>query len=322
MFKNLCLFRGDSTVLAKLLPDLEAQLAAMPLKAIGPQEMSTAGFLPFVHGTSAHVLIANGMSFINVGVEKRVLPPKAVEREVARRIAAVEEKSGERLRPKARRQLSQEVHLELLPRALTVVDRLQAFIDPQSGYCGVATSSRKTAEFVVSLIRTALGSFPVERLAPTTAPTVTLTTWLRDNALPEGFIFGGEVLLKDDGAGSTIRATKEEIAAPEFLAHLQSGKYVSRLALFKHDNAALVVGDDLVLRKLAFVIKEDDGASPGAQAEPSEQATAIDATAWILSAQLRTLFADLAPLLGPPLVTPQPQLQRPLQLTLDVPEAA
>lgn len=320
MFKNLVLFRFDSEALAKLLPDLETHLAAMPLKPIGPQQMATSGFLPFIHGTPAHALVANGMTFVNIGIEKRLLPAKAIEREVARRIAAIEEQSGKPLRSKARRQLHDDVLLELLPRALTIVDRVQAFIDPVSGYFGVGTSSRKTGEFVASLLRAALGSFPVERLSPETSPVLTLTAWLRDGALPEGYEFGAEVLLKDAGVGSTIRAAKEEIASPEFLAHLQSGKCVSRLAVAKRDHASLVVGEDLILRKLAFVLKEDDSAQTTTDADA--QASAADATAYLAAAEIRTLLADLSVLLGPRLVTAQPQLQRPLQLTLDVPEAA
>jgi len=319
MLKNIVLFRADTAALDKLLPDLETQLAAMALKPIGPQELSTAGFVPFVPGTTAYTFVADGLVFVNLGIEKRVLPPKAVEREVAKRLAAVEERLGKRLGAKARKELSHEVHLELLPRALAVVDRVQAFIDPRTGYFGVGTGSRKTAEHFASVLRAALGSFPVERLAPEVSPLLTLTAWLRDNALPEGYEFGGELLLKDEGQGATIRAAKEEIASPEVVAHLQSGKSVRRLAVHKVGRLSVVLADDLVLRKLSLVIKPEDAESDG---DTNAAASALDATAFLFVSELRALLADLAVLFGPRLVTPQPQLQRPLQLTLDVPEAA
>ena len=88
MLKNIVLFRFDTAAIEKLLPDLEGLLAAMPLKPIGPQEISTAGFVPFIPGTTAFTFVADGLVFVNLGIEKRVLPPKAVEREVAKRLAA------------------------------------------------------------------------------------------------------------------------------------------------------------------------------------------------------------------------------------------
>src|SRR3546814_1853223 len=72
----------------------------------------------------------------------------------------MEQREGRKPGGRARKRLKEDLVHELLPRAFVKPSRTDAVLDLEHGLCIVDSSSRKSAEGVVSEIRNALGSFP------------------------------------------------------------------------------------------------------------------------------------------------------------------
>lgn len=288
-FRNLTFFRFPPST---KLTDLEAALGATVLKPVGPLEMSTRGFVsPF--GRDAEVLhhrLGDAL-WLTVGGEDRLLPSAVVNDELAKKIAAIEQREGRKVGGRNRQRLKEDVLHELLPRAFVRPMRLDGALEVKDGVVAVDTSSRKAAEAWISELRRALGSFPALPLNPGVAPRSVLTGWIAGEPLPTGLVLGEECELKDalDG-GAIVRCQRQELQGDEIRQHLEAGKQVTRLALVLDDKLSFVLGEDLVVRKLKFL----DGAVQALENDRTDDIRAeLDARFALQSAELRRLFALL-----------------------------
>ena len=153
------------------------------------------------------------------------------------------------------------------------------------------TSSRKSAEELLSELRKALGSFPAVPVNSEVAPRSILTAWLAGEPLPAGLLLGDECELKDPvDRGAVVKCTRQELSADEVAKHLEAGKQCSRLALVFDDHLSFVLGDDLVVRKLKFL----DGAVESLEGGELDSVRAeLDARYALMVGELRRLFAML-----------------------------
>lgn len=288
-FKNLTLFRFP-TALREAFNDLQPALNEHRLRPVGPLEMSTRGFIsPFGRDDEALSHRLNDGIWITLGGEDKILPSAVVNDLTAKKAAEIEEKEGRRLGGRARKRIKEELLHELLPRAFAKPSRTHAHLDLQSGMVAVDSSSRKTAENVLSELRRALGSFPAVPVNPEVAPRSVLTGWLTGEPLPEGLSLGDECELKDPvDRGAVIKAQRQELGAEEIGKHLEAGKLCSRLALVLDDHLSFVIGDDLVVRKLKFL----DGALDALESREQDDVRAeLDARYALMVGELRRLFA-------------------------------
>ena len=294
-FRNLTFFRFPTT-LAKTLDDLDARLEECKLKPVGPSELMSRGFIsPFGRDGATMSHRVGDAIWITLGGEDRLLPSAVINDQLGRKLAEIEEKEGRRLGGRARKRLKEDVVLELLPRAFVRPVRCSATLDLEHGFIAVDTSSRKTAENLVSELRHALGSFPALPLNAEASVRVILTGWLAGEPLPPGLSLGDECELKDpvDG-GAVVRCSRHELQVDEIRQHLEAGKQVTRLALVLDDHVGFVLGEDLVLRKLKFL----DGAVDQLEGTEADGVAAeLDARFARMSGELKRLFAVLEPAL-------------------------
>ena len=294
-FRNLTFFRFPTT-LAKTLDDLDARLEECKLKPVGPSELMSRGFIsPFGRDGATMSHRVGDAIWITLGGEDRLLPAAVVNDHLGRKISEIEDKEGRRLGGRARKRLKEDIVLELLPRAFVRPVRCSATLDLEHGFIAVDTSSRKTAENLVSELRHALGSFPALPLNAEASVRAILTGWLAGEALPPGLSLGDECELKDpvDG-GAVVRCSRHELQVDEIRQHLEAGKQVTRLALVLDDHVGFVLGEDLVLRKLKFL----DGAVDQLEGTESDGVAAeLDARFALMSGELKRLFAVLEPAL-------------------------
>lgn len=290
-FRNLTLFRFPQNLRAAL-SDLQPALEAHRLNPVGPLEMFSRGFVsPFgrEHEALSHAL-DDGV-WIVLGAEDKILPSVVVNEITARKAQEIEEREGRPLGGRARKRLKEDTLHELLPRAFAKPSRTGLHLDLGCGIAAVDTSSRKTAENVISELRSALGSFPAVPVNAEVAPRSILTGWLAGEALPKGLTLGDECELKDPvDRGAVVRAQRQELTADEIGNHLDAGKQCSRLALVLDDHLSFVLGDDLVVRKLKFL----DGAIERlGQDDAVDAAAELDARYALMVGELRRLFGML-----------------------------
>lgn len=282
-----------------LAPLASEYLAACAARPVGPAELMSRGFLSPTGsddpGSFAWHFPRIDATWIVLGGEDRVLPAAAVNRELAKRIDAIEAREGRRLGGRARKRLKEDVVAELLPRALVKPYRLNAYLDLELGVVVVDTSSRRAAENLVSELRHAIGSFPALPANAETSVRAVLTGWLSGEPMPEGLRLGEGCVLKDpiDG-GAVARLANQELQVEEVQYHLRAGKQCVRLELVLDDHVAFELGEDLAIRKLRFL---DAALAPLEGQEHDGLQDELDARFTLMVLQLRHLFGVLGPAL-------------------------
>ncbi|MCD9029105.1 recombination-associated protein RdgC [Luteimonas sp. BDR2-5] len=288
-FRNLTLFRFPT---ALDLSELDTHLGEFTLKPVGPLEMSSRGFVsPFGRDAEALSHRIEDAIWLTVGGEEKILPGAVVNELLARKLAEIEEKQGRRPGGRARKQMKDDLLQELLPRAFVRPVRTDALLDLEHGVCVVDTSSRKTAENVVSEIRAAMGSFPALPLNAEVSPRGVMTGWLAGEPLPDGLTLGEECELKDPSdQGAIVKCQRQELLCDEIGKHLDSGKQVTKLALNLDDHVSFVLGEDLVVRKFKLL----DGAIDQLEGTDNDDMRAeLDARFALMSGEFKRLFTVL-----------------------------
>lgn len=292
-FRNLTLFRFSAHA-GKALDDLESHLAEHPLRPCGPLELFTRGFVSPL-GPDADVLsrTLDKFSLFSLGQEDKLLPSAVVAAETSRRARARAATEGGPVSARQRRGIKQSVVEELLPRAFSRPSRTDAFVDRKNGWLVIDTASRKKAETLLASLREALSSFPALPLAAAETPRALLTRWLDSGELPDGLELGDECELRDPGAsgGAVVRCRHQDLSGDEIAEHLRSGKQVYQLGLHFNDRMSLVLGEDLVIRKLKF----HDAVIEELSYDSADDASAeIDARFALMSLELEKLLEHLA----------------------------
>ena len=292
-FRNLTLFRFPTSL---DLSDLDTHLEQARLKPVGALELSSRGFIsPFGRDGEALSHRIGDALWLTVGSEDKLLPSSVVNDLLQKKLAELEQREGRKPGGRTRKRLKEDLVHELLPRAFVRPGRTDALLDLEHGLCVVDTSSRKSAENVVSEIRHALGSFPALPLNAEVAPRAVLTGWIAGEPLPDGLSLGDECELKDAAdKGAVVKCQRQELTGEEIGKHLESGKQVTRLALTLDDHVSFVLGEDLVLRKFKLL----DGAV--AQLESTERddlRAELDARFALMAGEVKRLFSVLEPAL-------------------------
>jgi len=292
-FRNLTLFRFPTSL---DLSDLDTHLEQTRLKPVGALELSSRGFIsPFGRDGEALSHRIGDALWLTVGSEDKLLPSSVVNDLLQKKLAELEQREGRKPGGRTRKRLKEDLVHELLPRAFVRPGRTDALLDLEHGLCVVDTSSRKSAENVVSEIRHALGSFPALPLNAEIAPRAVLTGWIAGEPLPDGLSLGDECELKDAAdKGAVVKCQRQELTGEEIGKHLESGKQVTRLALTLDDHVSFVLGEDLVLRKFKLL----DGAVDQLESTERDDLRAeLDARFALMAGEVKRLFSVLEPAL-------------------------
>ncbi|XAI97162.1 DNA recombination-dependent growth factor C [Dolichospermum phage Dfl-JY45] len=295
-FRNLTLFRFPASI-AESFEEIEERLAEHPLKPVGPLELASSGFVSPLgrsEQTLAHRI--GDAVLMSLGTETRLLPGSVVNDALTAKLDHIRETEGRNPGGRERKRLKDEVLTDLLPRAFVRTGRGAGYVDLAGGWCVVDTSSRKSAEGFVTAIREALGSFPAVPLNAESSPRALMTAWIDGEPLPEGFVLGDEVELRDPvDTGAIIKAKRQELTAEEVREHLKCGKQVFQVALVFEERISFVLGEDLVIRKLKFLEAATEALE---NTERDNQRDEIDAVFALMSGELRGLLARLEGVFG------------------------
>ena len=211
---------------------------------------------------------ANGKILLVAKREEKILPVEVVNRELNKRITALEEKEQRKLKKVERASLKDDVIATLLPQAFSRIKTTALYIDTLTQLIFVDAASSKTAEDALALLRKSLGSLPVVPLAFNCAPCEVMTRWVTDTA-PDWIIFREEVEIREKADLGVIHCKQKAVEDDEIIELVQNG-LVSKLALEWEDNLKFVLVEDGALKRLKFddniteknddIVKEDAAA--------------------------------------------------------------
>ncbi len=293
MFKNLTVYRLGPDG-APEFADLDAALQKAPFVPCGATQPMSAGWTPPRGEAGAPLLESIGGHWLmKLTTEQKVLPSAVVKRRTDEVVAQIEQSSGRKPGKKEKKEIKEQVVLELLPMAFTKRSALTVWIDPASRWLVVDTGSAARADEVVTQLVKATPGLKVAPLATAESPAAVMSAWLVDGEPPAAFSVDRELELKStDEMKSVVRYARHALDIEEVRQHIGAGKRPTQLALTWQGRVSFVLTDAMQVRKLAFLDVVFEGAASPAKDE------AFDADAAIGTGELRRLLPDLIEALG------------------------
>ncbi len=234
--------------------ELSQRLSRRPFQPCRPSQAVSSGWVAALSDDATDFVHKSGDYWlIRLQREERLLPASVIRSEVNSRIQEIQTGQGRRVQRKERLDIVDEVTQDLMPRAFTKSQYLEALINDSEGWVWVNTASAGRAEDLLSLLREGLGNLPVAIPDTQKSPVIVMSQWLLNGGLPDGMGLGGDVDLEDpQEEGGVVRVRGMYLESDEIRRHIESGKQVVRLALSWQDEIDFVVDRDLSLRRIRF----------------------------------------------------------------------
>jgi recombination associated protein RdgC len=252
-FKNIRAFRLTAPF-DLAAEQLQEQLATAAFKPCGKSQPLSLGWIPPLGDETENLVHAAGGRFLLcMRREEKLLPAAVVREQLEERIAVIEQEQDRKVYRKEKLQLKDEVVQDCLPRAFTRSTPVFAYLDTTTNWLFVDSAGAGRAEELVSLLRNSIGSLPLLLPEVNQSPAQAMTGWLLHDNLPPDFLLGVDCDLREPGEeGGVVRCRGIELAGEEIETHLVAGKQAVRLAVTWDERLQLVLGEDLVLRRLRF----------------------------------------------------------------------
>ena len=252
-FKNLYLFKfeKDFTLNAEELHD---ELSKKPFTPCSATQRESVGWVSPVGSGESLTHASNRNILITMARQERLLPAAVIKETLQEKVEEIENVENRKVSSREKKELREDIEHELLPRAFTRTQKIDAWIDPKNGWLILNTPSAPRAEAFTKLLRKTLGSLPVTLPESEVSPATAMTQWLTSCQLPEPFALGFECELKNQGDDKGTAVFKQhDLTLDEVQTSLQAGKYVSKLAIEWDEKVSFVLSEDLQIKKLKFL---------------------------------------------------------------------
>ena len=252
-FKNLYLFKfeKDFTLNAE---ELHEALLTKPFAPCSSTQRESMGWVAPLGSGDSLTHAANKNILITMARQERLLPAAVIKETLQEKVEDIEARENRKVSSREKKELREDIEHELLPRAFTRTQKIDAWIDPLAGWLILNTPSAPRAEMFTKLLRKTLGSLPVTLPEAELSPATAMTHWLSHCQCPEPFSLGFECELKNQGDDKGTAVFKQhDLTLEEVQTSLQAGKYVSKLALEWDTKISFVLSEDLQIKKLKFM---------------------------------------------------------------------
>lgn len=232
MFKSALIYQFTEGHQAPSQEQLEVALAEHVCAPMMSQDVIRSGFT-HVHAERFTFGISDLTLFAFISKEKQ-LPASVIASACAKEYRKFADRNGRPASRKEKQEIKDDVVQSLLPHAFVLEKVTRCYVDNESGMIVINTGSGSRAEEILSLLRKAFGSLHVRPWFPDCDPRYVMTSWLREQSLPEGFGQNFAVTLDDRGKSEAI-FKNIPLGSTEVQAALSAGHMVSKIALtFEH----------------------------------------------------------------------------------------
>ncbi|MBQ8706511.1 MAG: recombination-associated protein RdgC [Succinivibrionaceae bacterium] len=252
-FKNLRVYHLKEN-LSISQETLETQLKSFAFAPCTSDQTETQGLVPPLGDkTDSLYHVSDGQYLFAARFEKKLLPASVVKDMVNEKVEEFESEKGRKPKGKEKSEIKDAVMLYLLPKAFAVHSDIYAIIDPKNALVYVDTASAAKAEAVLSLVRKALGTLPVEPLKVNESASSAMTGWLLENRLPSRFQTGDQIsMYSTRNEKKVVNAKTDDLMEDEILNHLKQDKIVSKIALVFDETLSFVLDEELNIKRLKF----------------------------------------------------------------------
>ena len=290
-FKNLYLFKFEKEF-SMNAEALHEELAKKPFTPCSATQRESMGWIPPLgKNTDSFTHASNNYILLSMARQERLLPATVIKETLEEKVEAIEVKEDRKLSSREKKEMREDIEHELLPRAFTRTQKMDAWIDPKNGWLILNTPSAPRAEAFTKLLRSTLGSLPVTLPESEVSPAVAMTTWLSTGKLPEPFVLGFECELKnqgDDKGSATFR--QHDLTTDEVQTSLQAGKVAAKLAIEWDEKISFVLSEDLQIKKLKFLDVLDEQLQDN---DPKTHEEHLDIQFALMTGEVSALLKDL-----------------------------
>lgn len=284
-FKNLK-FYSLNQKFSLDLSQLGTQLQELRFKPCQSQELESCGWTKPVEQTDELVQHQDGVIWLCLKREQKLLPASVINDELNIKLAHIEKSSGSKPSKKEQKELKEDIINILLPKAFSKFSTLNAYVDTKHNFVAVNTSTDASAELFLAFLRKTLGSLPVTPLSKHSQNQL-LTQWVTDSS-PEKVELLDELELRSSADdGGIIKCKNFALDNEDILNHIQSGMLVTYLSICFDEHVNFIINEDLTLKRIKYsdiVFTDSDEIS---NEDPAAKASAEFA---INSDQLRKLM--------------------------------
>ncbi|KXS55582.1 MAG: Recombination associated protein [Marinobacter sp. T13-3] len=206
--------------------------------------------------------------YFEIALNKRILPGPVVKKETEKRAKKLGQARGEALSNKEKRELKEEVKIDLLAKSFQREHIYPAIFDVKEQQLWLDATSDSIQTDILRLIRRGLGSLPVTPVLADNQLPSRFAAWIAGNDdLPGVLRIGGSAKAIDpDEPKATVTLSHEELMNPDIQRVLES-RMIKQLAL-ENDHMTAVLTDAAVLKSVKVTVDMDD-----AEADPDHMKT-------------------------------------------------
>jgi recombination associated protein RdgC len=253
-FKQVAFYKMLSPV---LLAEQDLENALLEKKAHKPhatQSRSMGWVSPLGQGEPM-VIYLNGLLWMQVRIDQKLLPAGVIKEELAERLLEAESTQGFPVSGKQKRQMRDDITLELLPKAFVQSKWVNVVIDPKAQKLMLDVTSAAVKDSVVDLLRQTVGSLPLNHYHENKQETsATLKSWVLGQQVPDFIELQSDcTLIHPDNQQAKVRVVQHELESPLIQSHLESGMLVSQLALKYNNQIQFSLNDCLDIARIKLV---------------------------------------------------------------------
>ena len=285
MFKAATIFTIEFTE-----PTIVLEAPLSEFVACGPTQELSVGWAPPREAHGAMVEAVGGQLILKLAIETKSVPASELKRHLEARVERIEQVTGRKPGKKERRELTEEIKLDLLPAAFPKRVDILVWIDRENGLLVIDTATASRADRVISALVSAIPGVKIGHIESSNSPQALMASMLSDGASmgPRLFLGADCELAASDETNAKIRFANCDLDTDEIKGHIRQGKQVNRLGLVFSGRVSFVLDKAGRLRRLKLMDVVPD----------SKDESGFDADVTIMTGELTPLIDDLRRAMG------------------------